>query len=171
MPQHNAMTTPETMHWFITEVGSERRNEGIHWVFRRGDRVKIRIVNDAESDHPMQHPIHFHGQRFFELQWEDHRSLNLLWKDTVLVPTGKTVDILLDCSNPGSWIVHCHIAEHLEAGMMFTFEVRDAEDVEPRRSAQGGVSEPAPTSAGELLPSHRPRPTRRRTDVRRTARR
>ena len=138
MPEHNAMSTPETMHWFITEVGSERRNEGIHWVFRRGDRVKIRIVNDAESDHPMQHPIHFHGQRFYELQWEDHRSLNLHWKDTVLVPTGKTVDILLDCSNPGSWMVHCHIAEHLEAGMMFTFEVRDAEEAEPADLRKAG---------------------------------
>ena len=77
----------------------------------------------------MQHPIHFHGQRFYELEWEGHRSKkNLMWKDTVLVPTGKTVDILLECSNPGSWMVHCHIAEHLEAGMMFTFEVREAEE-------------------------------------------
>ena len=49
-----------------------------------------------------------------------------MWKDTVLVPTGKTVDILLECGNPGSWMVHCHIAEHLEGGMMFTFEVREA---------------------------------------------
>ena len=88
--------------------------------------MKIRIVNDPDSDHPMQHPIHFHGQRFYELSWEDHPSENLKWKDTVLVPTGKTVDILLDCDNPGSWMVHCHIAEHLEAGMMFTFEVRAA---------------------------------------------
>jgi FtsP/CotA-like multicopper oxidase with cupredoxin domain len=51
-----------------------------------------------------------------------------MWKDTVLVPTGKTVDILLECGNPGSWMVHCHIAEHLEGGMMFTFEVRDDEN-------------------------------------------
>ena len=125
MPEHNAMSTPENMHWYITEVGSGQRNADIHWVFERGDRVKVRIVNDAQSDHPMQHPIHFHGQRFYALRWEDHRSANLHWKDTVLVPMGQTVDILLDCSNPGSWMVHCHIAEHLEAGMMFTFEVRD----------------------------------------------
>ena len=41
-----------------------------------------------------------------------------MWKDTVLVPTGQTVDILLDVTNPGLWMVHCHIAEHHESGMM-----------------------------------------------------
>jgi FtsP/CotA-like multicopper oxidase with cupredoxin domain len=33
------------------------------------------------------------------------------------------VDILLDVTNPGSWMAHCHIAEHHEAGMMFSFTV------------------------------------------------
>jgi FtsP/CotA-like multicopper oxidase with cupredoxin domain len=34
-----------------------------------------------------------------------------------------SVDILLDITNPGRWMAHCHIAEHMEAGMMFSFEV------------------------------------------------
>ena len=50
---------------------------------------------------------------------------NLVWKDTVLVRTGETVDILLDVTNPGLWMAHCHIAEHHEAGMMFSFQVDD----------------------------------------------
>jgi FtsP/CotA-like multicopper oxidase with cupredoxin domain len=48
---------------------------------------------------------------------------NLVWKDTVLVRTGETVDILLDVTNPGRWMAHCHIAEHHESGMMFSFNV------------------------------------------------
>jgi FtsP/CotA-like multicopper oxidase with cupredoxin domain len=36
------------------------------------------------------------------------------------------VDILLDVTNPGAWMLHCHIAEHLEAGMMSTFTVTGA---------------------------------------------
>ena len=48
---------------------------------------------------------------------------NLVWKDTVLLRTGETVDILLDVTNPGIWMAHCHIAEHHESGMMFSFEV------------------------------------------------
>ena len=42
---------------------------------------------------------------------------NMGWKDTVLVPTVSTVDILLVADNPGLWHMHCHIAEHLGAGM------------------------------------------------------
>jgi len=33
------------------------------------------------------------------------------------------VDILLDVSNPGLWMAHCHIAEHIQSGMMFSFNV------------------------------------------------
>ena len=49
-----------------------------------------------------------------------------MWKDTVLVRTGETVDILLDVTNPGLWMAHCHIAEHRESGMMFSFNVAPA---------------------------------------------
>jgi FtsP/CotA-like multicopper oxidase with cupredoxin domain len=28
-------------------------------------------------------------------------------------------------SNPGTWMAHCHIAEHLNTGMMFNFVVED----------------------------------------------
>ena len=48
---------------------------------------------------------------------------NLVWKDTVLVPTGSTVDLLVDFSNKGQWMMHCHISEHLEAGMETLFNV------------------------------------------------
>ncbi len=51
------------------------------------------------------------------------RNDNLAWKDTVLVPSGATVDLLVDLSNPGTWMLHCHIAEHLEAGMMTAITV------------------------------------------------
>ena len=41
----------------------------------------------------------------------------------MLVPTGQTVDILLDVTSAGVWMAHCHIAEHHESGMMLTFTV------------------------------------------------
>ena len=66
----------------------------------------------------MQHPIHLHGQRFLVLSEDGMENDNLAWKDTVLVPTGKTVDILVEFSNPGNWAMHCHILEHAEAGMI-----------------------------------------------------
>lgn len=74
--------------------------------------------------HPMRHPIHFHGQRLMVLSTNDIRNKNPVWADTTLVAKGDTVDILLDVSNPGTWMVHCHILEHVESGMMFTCTVR-----------------------------------------------
>ena len=59
------------------------------------------------------------------------RRPNLVWKDTVLLLAGQTVDILLDVTNPGLWMAHCHIAEHNQSGMMFSFDV--ARDREPAR--------------------------------------
>ena len=44
----------------------------------------------------------------------------------MLIRTGETVDILLDITNPGLWMAHCHIAEHHESGMMFSFHVDPA---------------------------------------------
>jgi FtsP/CotA-like multicopper oxidase with cupredoxin domain len=39
-----------------------------------------------------------------------------MWKDTVLLRAGETVDILQYIANPGLWIAHCHIAEHPVSG-------------------------------------------------------
>ena len=41
----------------------------------------------------------------------------------MLLGAGETVDFLLDVSNAGLWMAHCHIAEHTESGMMFSFTV------------------------------------------------
>jgi FtsP/CotA-like multicopper oxidase with cupredoxin domain len=51
------------------------------------------------------------------------KPTDFVWKDTILVPVGSTVDILVDASNPGAWMMHCHIAEHLGAGMMTVMHV------------------------------------------------
>lgn len=64
-----------------------------------------------------------HGQRFLILNQNGTVNTNLVWKDTVLIPAGQYVDILVDMSNPGNWMAHCHIVEHLFSGMMFGYRV------------------------------------------------
>ena len=128
MVEVNRMTTPANMRWKLIDRATGAENAGIQWRFRVGDHVKIRLVNEMESDHPMPHPFHVHGAgRFLVLARDDVLEPNLVWKDTVLVRTGETVDILLDVTNPGRWMAHCHIAEHHESGMMFSFEVAPAD--------------------------------------------
>jgi FtsP/CotA-like multicopper oxidase with cupredoxin domain len=125
MEEMNRMSTPQNMFWKLVDSSTGAANHDIDWSFTVGDQVKVRILNAADSDHPMQHPIHFHGQRFLVLSRNGIANENLAWKDTVLVPAGETVDILVEMSNPGAWMVHCHIAEHLESGMMFTYQVQE----------------------------------------------
>jgi FtsP/CotA-like multicopper oxidase with cupredoxin domain len=123
MPAMNWSTTGKEVRWVLRDPATGRENMDIGWRFHRGDVIKLRIANDRAVLHGMQHPIHLHGQRFLVLAVNGKRNDNLAWKDTVLVPSGATVDLLVDLSNPGIWMLHCHIAEHLEAGMMTAITV------------------------------------------------
>jgi FtsP/CotA-like multicopper oxidase with cupredoxin domain len=128
MLEVNRTTTPANTRWKVVDRDTGAEGHGIEWQFRVGDRVKIRLVNEMDSDHPMHHPFHIHGAgRFLILARDGVPEENLVWKDTVLVRTGETVDILLDVTNPGVWMAHCHIAEHHESGMMFSFNVAPSE--------------------------------------------
>ena len=120
----NRQANATNMIWQLIDRDTDAKNAEIAWRFTVGDRVKIRLVNETGSDHPMPHPFHVHGAgRFIVLSRNGTPETNLVWKDTVLVFAGETVDILLDVTNPGLWMAHCHIAEHNQAGMMFSFEV------------------------------------------------
>jgi FtsP/CotA-like multicopper oxidase with cupredoxin domain len=124
MVEVNRLTTTATMHWKFLDRTSGADIPAIDWHFTVGERVKIRLVNEMDSDHPMHHPFHLHGAgRFLVLSRDGVPEANLVWKDTVLVRTGQVVDILFDVSNPGLWMAHCHIAEHMQSGMMFSFNV------------------------------------------------
>lgn len=81
----------------------------------RGQRPAV-IAPDAP-------PVHIHGQRFLLNAQDGVRKDNLVWRDTVLVPVSSTMDLLVEMSNPGVWMAHCHIAEHLSAGMALLFTV------------------------------------------------
>jgi FtsP/CotA-like multicopper oxidase with cupredoxin domain len=133
MPEINRASDPANMIWQLVDRETGAENRAISWTFTVGDRVKIRLVNEMESDHPMHHPFHIHGAgRFLVLSRGGQPESNLVWKDTVLLRAGETVDILLYVTNPGFWMAHCHIAEHIEGGMMFSFSV------DP--SSEGGTS-------------------------------
>jgi FtsP/CotA-like multicopper oxidase with cupredoxin domain len=123
MPEMDWVATGNAAHWILREPSTGRENLDIKWRFTVGEVVKLRLVNDRSAMHAMQHPIHIHGQRFLVLAVNGVRNEHLAWKDTVLVPTGFTVDLLLELSNPGKWMLHCHVAEHIETGMRMVFDV------------------------------------------------
>ncbi len=83
-----------------------------------GDTEVWRIVNDTD----FSHPFHLHGY-FFQVLDENRVPE---WKDTVNVPTKSelTIAVRFD-ERPGTWMYHCHILDHAEAGMMGHLVVRD----------------------------------------------
>ena len=123
MPMMNWASTGRQVRWILRDPATGRENMDVAWRFRRGEPVRIRLVNERRSFHAMQHPIHLHGQRFLVLSVNGVPNDDPVWKDTVLLPAGSAVDILLDPTNPGRWMLHCHIAEHLSADMMTRFDV------------------------------------------------
>ncbi len=124
MAATNRQSTPATTRWSFRDRTDGGDGLPTGWHFAVGDRVKIRLVNEVDSDHPMHHPFHVHGGgRFLVLARDGVPEANLMWKDTVLLRTGETVDILFSATNPGRWMAHCHIPEHMHSGMMFGFTV------------------------------------------------
>jgi len=86
------------------------------------------------------HPIHIHGMFFKVLARDGSPVDEPFWRDTALVHPRETVDIGLVPVDAGDWMLHCHILEHAEAGMMTTIRV-------------GPGGQPPPAGAGTS--SHR----------------
>lgn len=122
----NSSSTNKNTHWVIRDRKTGKQNHAIDWNFKKDQRTFVRIVNDSLAVHSMAHPIHFHGQRFAVLTVNGKPvEAPLSWKDTYLVGAGFTVDLVLETTNPGTWMAHCHISEHMEGHMMFHFKVEE----------------------------------------------
>lgn len=126
MPDMDWLVSGDLVEWILRDPDSGQENMAIDWRFHVGDRVKLRLVNNRDNLHPMQHPIHLHGQRFLVLSVDGVPMEVPTWKDTVMVPVGSVVDVLIEMDNPGPWMIHCHISEHLESGMMAVIHVDPA---------------------------------------------
>jgi suppressor of ftsI len=124
MYQVNKSSTSKDVHWKLVDLSTGASGEAIQgWDFPQPGYLLLRLINDIHSLHPMQHPIHIHGQRFLVLATNSEENKLRVWKDTVQVGAGDTVDLLVELSNPGKWMMHCHILEHLHSGMFLVFSV------------------------------------------------
>ena len=81
---------------------------------------KLKFTNDSARLHPM----HIHGL-FFKLLTRNGQPVDEpFWRDTVLLKAKETVEVGTVPLEEGSWMMHCHILEHAESGMMTLLEVR-----------------------------------------------
>jgi FtsP/CotA-like multicopper oxidase with cupredoxin domain len=80
---------------------------------RRGGSYIFELINAT----PRTHPIHLHGHTFQVLE-SNKRTVSPYFTDTVLIHTKERVKIAFVADNPGDWMLHCHVVEHQDTGMM-----------------------------------------------------
>ena len=106
------------MERFMWSMDGEKLSENPEpYRFARGERVRMRLINDTM----MTHPMHIHGH-FWQLV-NGHGSHQPL-KHTVRVLPGSFVDLDMTADAPGDWAFHCHLLYHMHAGMMRVVKVR-----------------------------------------------
>jgi FtsP/CotA-like multicopper oxidase with cupredoxin domain len=84
---------------------------------RVGTYQHWRIVNDTGE----LHPFHIHQVHFLAYAHNGAPLPVPAWLDTVNVPYGGSVDVILDFTDPvirGMSVFHCHLLNHEDKGMM-----------------------------------------------------
>jgi FtsP/CotA-like multicopper oxidase with cupredoxin domain len=80
----------------------------------------------VRNETPWSHPLHLHGFFFQVLDKEGRHARPIEWKDTVNVPYKDSLRLLVRYDDrPGQWMVHCHILDHAEGGLMTTVQLGD----------------------------------------------
>ncbi|UUD63540.1 multicopper oxidase family protein [Pseudomonas seleniipraecipitans] len=69
-----------------------------------------------------QHPIHLHGLIFKVLD-SNRREIEPYYTDTFLLGKNETARIAFVADNPGVWMFHCHVIDHMETGLMAAIEI------------------------------------------------
>lgn len=86
---------------------------------KRGSTNVIIVRNNTVFPHPM----HLHGHAFRILKMNGQDEPFTPWADTVLMPPQTTAEIAFVADNPGDWLFHCHILEHVVGGMLSVIRV------------------------------------------------
>lgn len=85
---------------------------------KRGGHYIFVLRNMAQY----QHPIHLHGMSFKVLD-SDRKPIIPYFTDTYLLGKNETARIAFVADNPGVWMFHCHVIDHMETGLMAAIEV------------------------------------------------
>lgn len=75
--------------------------------------------------HINYHPMHLHGGHFQVLSINGRPPERETWKDTLEIPPGNYIDVAVKFYYPGDWMLHCHIIDHEDGGMLTMVHVPD----------------------------------------------
>jgi FtsP/CotA-like multicopper oxidase with cupredoxin domain len=113
MPPNVDKFVKQGQFWFLNDLPAEGREGKPLFSVKKGRTCIIGMVNETNWEHPM----HLHGFAFRVLSRNGKPNMRGEWLDTVLVGRQETVEIAFVADNPGDWMFHCHVLEHMAAGM------------------------------------------------------
>ena len=120
LPQGMRMT-PEGPFWALN--GEAPSDAGHHLkpliTAKRGQTVVMQVINETAWWHPM----HLHGFPFRVLKRSGAPVARTEWRDTVLLAPQETAEVVFVAEEAGDWMLHCHVLEHQETGMMAVLRV------------------------------------------------
>ena len=79
-----------------------------------GRSYRLTWVNETA----FEHPIHLHGHGVHVIARNGTPLERPVIRDTVLIPPNESREVAFLADNPGDWMLHCHVPEHMSAGMM-----------------------------------------------------
>ncbi|AJQ94101.1 multicopper oxidase family protein [Gynuella sunshinyii] len=79
-------------------------------------------IFNLRNNTPNSHPIHLHGFIWIVLN-SNKKDIVPFHTDTVLLEKNETVQVAFVADNPGRWMYHCHVIEHMKTGLMGYIEV------------------------------------------------
>ncbi|MER3419875.1 MAG: hypothetical protein C4290_04810 [Chloroflexota bacterium] len=90
-----------------------------------GERIRIRLINAGN----LVHAMHLHGHSFRIIATDGNLvpPAAQLTKDVMLIGSGERYDLAVEGTNPGVWLFHCHINNHMENGMVTVLQYAGAQ--------------------------------------------
>ncbi len=73
-----------------------------------GQKIRIRVVDTGDQ----VHAVHLHGTPFEVVAQDGIPIKEPDRMDTVTISPGQTLDLIATFTNPGKWLLHCHIFGH-----------------------------------------------------------
>ena len=117
-PNHTRKVVLNTVdQWSLSTIGDPTANNGIP---------------------PLPHVFHIHVNPF-QFERQGPSGPETVWKDTVLIPPQKQINVYTQYTDYiGAFVLHCHILDHEDLGMMEDVEVVSPEGTAPLRAMMGG---------------------------------
>jgi peroxiredoxin len=127
--------------------------------WRIGTRNDYNAVGEAPPPPPRgpAHPFHIHVNPFEIVSIKDFNGVEQLaagervYRDTISMPPGYTIEFLTRYADfPGSFVLHCHILDHEDRGMMEKLTIRSPGPAKERRQK---VSAPPRNRVSRTIPA------------------